>query len=119
MSNHRLERVRELLKRSIGEALRREVPVAEAGLLTVNEVLVSRDLRVARVFISILGTPAQRKAGPDVLNKVRPLIQAHVAREVVLKFTPQLKFIVDESVERGDRVLRLIEELEKGDSPEK
>ncbi len=118
MSNHRLERVRELLKRAIGESLRREIPINEAGVITVNDVDVSGDLRTAKVYISVLGTPAQRKAGNELLIKVRHLIQAHVAREVVLKFTPQLKFIQDESIERGDRVLRLLEELEKQTPPQ-
>jgi ribosome-binding factor A len=115
MSQHRLERVRELLKRAIGEALRREIPLGGAdGLVTVNDVEVSGDLRMAKVFISILGTTEQQKTGLATLHKVRHLIQSHVAREVVLKFVPHLRFFVDDSIERGDRVLRLIEELEKG-----
>ncbi len=117
MSNHRLERVRELLKRAIGESLRREIPIQEAGVITVNDVDVSGDLRIAKVYISVLGTPAQRKVANELLLKVRHLVQAHVAREVVLKFTPQLKFLQDDSIERGNRVLQLIEELEKGTPP--
>jgi ribosome-binding factor A len=55
--NLRHERVRELLKREVGEAIRREIPMNEAGLLTVNEVGVASDLRSATVFVGVIGTP--------------------------------------------------------------
>ena len=57
MSSHRHERVRELLKRAIGEAIRREVPVGDAGLISVNDVDLSGDLRNARVFITTACRP--------------------------------------------------------------
>lgn len=116
MAGHRQERVREVLKRAICEAIRREIPVGEAGLISVNDVELAGDLRSARVFISVLGKPEQQKTGIALLHKARPLIQAYVAREVILKFTPQLRFFLDDSIERGNRVLQLIEELEKGTS---
>ncbi|HXG46638.1 MAG TPA: 30S ribosome-binding factor RbfA [Methylomirabilota bacterium] len=113
MPSHRVERVRELLKREIGEAIRREVPVESAGLITVNAVDVSGDLRNATVFVGILGTTAQQKSGLARLVEARLRIQDLVARAVVLKFTPRLRFRVDESVERGNRVLDIIAELER------
>jgi len=109
-------RVRELLKREIGEAIRRELPVGQAGLVTVNDVDVAGDLRVATVFIGILGNPEQQRTGIAMLHKNRARIQGLVAKSVILKYTPQLRFVVDESVARGNRVLEIIEELE-GDSP--
>jgi ribosome-binding factor A len=113
MSSHRHERVRELLKRAIGEAIRREIPVGDAGLISVNDVDLSGDLRSARVFISVLGNVEQQRTGLGLLQKNRPRIQGLVAKEVILKYTPHLRFVVDDSVERGNRVLRLIEELER------
>lgn len=113
MPSIRLQRVRELLKREIGEAIRREIPVAEAGLITVNDVDVSGDLRLATVFTSILGTADQQKRGFTLLAQTRPRIQDLVAKAVILKYTPRLRFVMDESVVRGNRVLKIIEELEK------
>ena len=113
MPTHRPERVRELLKREIGEAIRREVPVDQAGLVSVNEVELSGDLRAATVFISILGGAEQQKTGLSLLQKSRPRIQAHVAKAVILKYTPHLRFLVDDSVSRGNRVLRLLDELDR------
>ena len=118
MPSHRLERVRELLKREIGEAIRREIPVDQAGLVTVNDVDVGGDLKSAVVFISILGGSEQQRTGLLLLHRNRARIQGLVAKAVVLKYTPQLRFVVDESVARGNRVLHIIEELEKTSLPE-
>lgn len=113
MPSLRLQRVRELLKREIGEAIRREFEVSEAGLITVNDVDVSGDLHSAIVFISILGNADQQKRGMNLLTRHRKRIQGLVGRAVVLKYTPTLKFKIDDSVVRGNRVLQIIEELEK------
>ena len=113
MPSLRLQRVRELLKREIGEAIRRELHVSECGLISVNDVDVAGDLKSATVFISILGNPDQQKRGFQRLNDHRARIQGLVARAVVLKYTPKLKFAVDDSIVRGNRVLQIIEELEK------
>ena len=113
MASLRLQRVRELLKREIGEAIRREFHVSEAGLITVNDVDLAGDLKSATVFISILGNPDQQKRGFQLLNEHRIRLQGFIGRAVVLKYTPKLKFAFDDSIVRGNRVLQIIEELEK------
>lgn len=114
--NLRHERVRELLKREVGEAIRREIPMSEAGLLTVNEVGVASDLRSATVFVGVIGTPEQRKKAAAILDKESKRLQGIVGRAVILKYTPHLKFVIDQSIERGNRVLEIIEEIEKDPS---
>src|SRR5258708_26866621 len=98
MPSLRTQRVRELLKREIGEAIRREFPVSEAGLISVNDVDVAGDLHSALVFISILGNETQQKRGLALLTQHRKRIQGLVARAVILKYTPTLKFLIDDSV---------------------
>lgn len=113
MPSLRIQRVRELLKRAIGETIRREFPVSEVGLVTVNDVDVAGDLQSATVYVSILGNADRQKSGFHLLNLHRKRIQGLVGRAVVLKYTPTLKFVLDDSVVRGNRVLQIIEELEK------
>jgi ribosome-binding factor A len=113
MQNIRHERVRELLKREIGEAIRREFHVDTVGLVTVNDVDVAGDLKSAVVFISIFGSADQQKRGLEKLQENRVRIQGLVGQAVVLKFTPTLKFVIDDSLVRGNRVLQIIEEIEK------
>jgi ribosome-binding factor A len=113
MPSHRLLRVGELLKREIGEALRRQMPVAESGLVSVNDVEVSGDLKSARVFISLLGSSEQQRDSRKRLEEVRPRVQDLIAKSVVLKYTPRLSFIMDDSIARGNRVLQILDELER------
>jgi ribosome-binding factor A len=113
----RLERVRELLKREIGEVIRRELPVSEAGLINVNDLEVAPNLKNATVFIGVLGGQAQKAKGMEMLEKSRKRIQGLVGKGVVLMYTPRLRFVLDESVERGNRVLRILEEIESSTPP--
>ena len=113
MASRRQERVRELLKRALGEAIRREIPVDRAGLISVNDIEVGGDLRTATVFVSVLGNPQQQKSALVTLTENRVRLQGLLAKAVVLKFTPQLRFILDDSVQRGNRVLQIIEEIER------
>lgn len=108
-----MERVRELLKRAIGEVIRREISIAEAGLISVNDVQVAGDLKSATVFVSVVGTTEQQRRGLAVLRKEGKRLQGLVGRSVVLKYTPRLRFVGDDSIERGNRVLQIIEELER------
>jgi ribosome-binding factor A len=113
MASLRIQRVRELLKQEIGEAIRREFHVDEAGLITVNDVDVAGDVKSAIVFISILGNAAQQKRGFQLLTENRIRLQGLIGRSVVLKYTPTLKFVFDDSIVRGNRVLQILDELEK------
>jgi ribosome-binding factor A len=118
MQSRRQKRICELLKRTVGEAIRREVPISEAGLVSVNDVVVSGDLRSAKVFITILGGPDQRTRGFEAVINHQSRLQDIVAKSVILKYTPKLTFILDDSIARGNRVLQIIDELEKN-NPQK
>lgn len=117
MQSLRHQRVRELLKREIGEVIRRELPLSEVGLITVNDVGVASDLHSATVFIGVIGTAEQKKNALGLLQRERKRIQSLVGNNVVLKYTPQLRFLVDDSIERGNKVLEIIEGLEKDMPP--
>jgi ribosome-binding factor A len=118
MSSLRLQRVQELLKRELGEIVRREIPVGSAGLITVNDVKITSDLQSATVYIGVLGNEDQRKKALAELEQHRKRIQGLVGKAVVLKYTPQLRFHLDESIEQGNRVLKIIDELEHSATPD-
>ncbi len=117
MSSVRVERVRELLKRQLGEILRRELDPRDGGIITVNDVEVSKDLQMATVYVGIIGNAAQVKQGMELLQQERKRIQGLVGRAVVLKYTPQLRFVLDESISRGNRVLKILDEIERSSPP--
>ena len=108
--SQRLLRVRELLKREIGSILARGYDFN--ALVTINDVDVTPDLRKGHVFIGIIGADGRGNAIVARLNRDRGSIQRQLAKRVVLKFTPKLHFKMDGSVERGVRMLSILEELE-------
>lgn len=118
MQNLRLERVRELLKREIGEIIRRRLNIEETGVVTVNDVTVANNLKGATVYVGVVGTAEQKQNALKTLLKSRKDIQSALASSVVLKYTPHLRFSMDESIHRGDRVLKILEEIEKDIPPQ-
>ncbi len=108
---HRLDRVREILKRELSELISRNL-VFPATLVTVHAVDVTPDLRQAHVFVSVIGDPKQHSSVLSILHKHRVELQRQLARRVVLKFTPQLHFRIDDSIERGTRVIDILEGLD-------
>lgn len=115
--SRRLQRVAELLKREVSELLRRELNVEDVGLLSVNEVKVSPDLKTATVFVGFVGNRQQRSAAPEKLAQHTKRIQLMLGAQLRTKWTPVLTFLLDESVEKGNRVLAILESLEKGRPP--
>ncbi len=113
----RLERVREMLKRTLGEIIRRDFPPGDAGLITVNDVLVSADLKEAKVYVGVVGKAEAKKRAMKLLQEKGGQVQFELGRAIVLRWTPVISFHLDESVERGNRVLSVLEELEKQEPP--
>jgi ribosome-binding factor A len=119
MRSLRHQRVRELLKRTVGDILRRELSPEECGLVSVNDVGVANDLKSATIFVSVLGSEEQKYFAGERLEKDRSHIQYTLGREVVLKYTPKIKFSLNTSIEDGDRVLTILKEIEKdGKTPQ-
>jgi len=104
-------RVCELLKRELGTIIGREMKF-EAPLVSVRAVDVTPDLKQAHVAISAIGTKWQKEQAILQLTDKRQHLQHELSRRVILKYTPHLHFDLDESIERGTRVLSLLEEIE-------
>ena len=115
MASVRVQRVRELLKRQLGEMVRRELRLQSPLVISVNDVEVTPDLKSATVHVGIIGQPSEQKRIIDSLNEDRVHFQDLVARAVVLRYTPRLRFKLDTSIERGNRILSILDELERSD----
>jgi ribosome-binding factor A len=81
------------------------------GMVTVTGVVVTPDLGEATIYVSVLGNEKKRRATLAGLESARGVLQAKIGRELALRRTPQLSFTYDESVERGVRMTKLIDEL--------
>jgi len=102
-----------MLKRTLGEIIRRDFPPGNTGLITVNDVEVSADLKEAKVFVGVVGNPAAKQLAMNLLNGRRGQLQFELGRAIVLRYTPKISFHLDESVERGNRVLAILDELDQ------
>ena len=94
----RMQRVKELLKREIGEVICRLLPVSEVGVIGVNDVDVASNLHTATVYVGVLGGDAQKKKAMEALEQNRGRIQGYLGKAVILKYTPHLK-IIDRIIE--------------------
>jgi ribosome-binding factor A len=104
------EALREVLSEGIGT-----LKDPRIGFVTVTGVEASPDLRYARVYVSVLGSETKRRETLDGLQSSHGVLQSRVNRELRLKRTPQLTFEYDQTVERGVRLSRLIDELAPGE----
>jgi ribosome-binding factor A len=105
-----MRRVNEALKEVVSEGLG-ELKDPRLGFVTVTAVRASQDLAHATVFVSVLGSEKKRRATLAGLASSHGVLQARIARELRLKRTPQLAFEYDQTVERGVRLSKLIDEL--------
>ncbi len=110
--SRRLQRVSELLKREVSELLRKEFSVEECGLLTINEVKVAPDLKTASVYVSFVGTKSQRSIAQAKLTQRAKFIQSMLGAQLTMKWTPVLTLFLDDSIEKGNRVLAILEQLD-------
>jgi ribosome-binding factor A len=114
----RTERIDELLRQEIGQALEREVTDPGIGFVTVTDVETAPDLSRAIVWVSVIGTDAQRKETLTALRRAMPFIRHGLGSKIRLRRIPELEVRLDDSVLRGSRVLQLINEIEAGRIPD-
>lgn len=112
MGGVRRERVAEALREEIS-ALLSELKDPRVGFASVTRVEMSTDLRHARVYVSVLGDQARKKATMEGLHSATGFIRSEVGRRVRLFRTPEIAFQLDESLEKGTRVLKLMEDVSR------
>ncbi len=113
MAVDRLERINSLLKRVIAESMFTVMQgdTVAPGLITVTGVTCGKDLRDATVRVSVFGDDALKETALQHLKHNARKFQAIINREVRLKFTPRLTFVLDLSLEKGDEVLAILNGL--------
>jgi ribosome-binding factor A len=113
----RTDRIDELLRQEIGGLLSREVKDPRIGFATVTRVETTADLAHARVWVSVIGSPAERTETVRALEHAMPFVRHELGSRLRLRRIPNLHIRLDETAETGTRVLHLIEELEQGRTP--
>ncbi len=112
MSGSRMRRVDEAVRAVLSDAITQEIKDPRVGFVTVTAVKTSPDLRHARVFVSVLGDDEERADSLVGLSSAHGFLQRRVAAELRLKHTPTLEFAYDDTVDRGMRLTKLLDEHE-------
>jgi ribosome-binding factor A len=110
MSGERMRRVDEAMRQVLGDALAQDLKDPRVGFVTVTDVKTSPDLRHARVYVSVLGDEAAQAATLEGLRSAHGYLQGRVAGELRLKRTPELRFELDDTARRAQRLERLIDQ---------
>jgi ribosome-binding factor A len=113
----RTNRIDQLLREEIGQIVSRELTDPRIGFVTITDVETTPDLRHARVWVSVIGSDAERRESLRALARAMPFVR-HELGHLRLKRIPELHVKADDTLERGTRVLRLISELESGSEPD-
>ncbi len=109
MPSRRVERVNELLRVELGELLLHTLRDPRlAGLVSITEVRTTQDIRHSRVFISVLGTPEERRSTLIGLQAAAGFLRKELSSRLTLRYVPDLTFRADESIERGERIIDLL-----------
>jgi ribosome-binding factor A len=113
----RTERIDELLRQELGEIFRRDVDDPRIGFATITDVETTPDLRHARVSVSVIGQPEERKSTLAAMGRAMPFARHELGKRLRLKRIPEFHLELDDTLERGTRVLQLLNELEEGRLP--
>jgi ribosome-binding factor A len=109
MAGGRMRRVDEAVREVLSDAIAKEIKDPRVGFVTVTAVKTSRDLRHARVYVSVLGDEHERAATLDGLRSAHGYLQGVIAAQLAFKHTPALVFEYDETVERAARLTELMQ----------
>jgi len=108
--NSRTLRVADQIQREIADLLQHEIKDPRAKNITITAVEVTRDYSHAKVFYSILGGPEEIFLAQNGLENAKGFLRSQLSSRMQLRITPELNFVYDESVERGVRLSKLIDD---------
>ncbi len=114
----RTDRIDQLLRQEIGAIVTREVADPRVGFATITKVETTADLRHAKVWVSVIGQPTERTATVAALARAMPFVRRELGKTLRLRRIPDLHVELDDTAERGTRVMHLLDELRQGGAPQ-
>ncbi len=118
----RREKLQELFKEEVSAILQRRLRDPRIGFVSVTDVELSGDLRHAKIFVSVLGDEEAKRRTMAALDRAVGFVRGELGRRIALRYMPEVLFRLDESIERGTRVVALLREVARqgaaDDTPE-
>jgi ribosome-binding factor A len=111
MGENRIERIANLIKKEVAEMLVREVKDPRIGMVTITGVNVSKDLRIAHIYYSALGSEKQIQDSAIGLRQATKFIQREIGQRIRMRYTPAIDFHFDHSLEYGSHIDKILKDL--------
>jgi ribosome-binding factor A len=111
--SRRTEQVAEAIRASLGTIIQRELRDPRLGFVTITRVEVTPDMKLAKVFFSVIGSEEAKKASHKVLKGAANFLRRQLASDLNMRYTPNLMFNFDEAMEHGEKIQRILRELEE------
>ncbi|HWQ82351.1 MAG TPA: 30S ribosome-binding factor RbfA [Ignavibacteria bacterium] len=110
-----MEKVAEEIKHRLNSVMTKDLSDLNAGLITISRVLMTPDLKLAKVYISFLGNKEPADKLIERINYRKPHIRYMLGRQLTMKYTPDLIFFFDDTMEYADRINKLLNDVKKHD----
>ncbi len=117
MQYKRAQRVGDLIKEEVSRIIQYELKDPGIGFVTVTQVKVSDDLKHAKIFYGVLGDDEAKKESSSALRRACGFVQHEIGRRLRLKYTPEICFLFDSSVEYGAHIELLIDKIHQSEGP--
>jgi ribosome-binding factor A len=111
----RVSRVGEQIKKELSQIIQQEIKDPRIGFVTVTAVEMSGDLQQAKVFVSILGSQAEKDDSMKALEKAKGFIRSEVGHRIQLRHVPDIHFTVDQSLDHSEQITRLLHDVRDED----
>ncbi|MGB2867357.1 MAG: 30S ribosome-binding factor RbfA [Bacteroidota bacterium] len=97
----RVEKVASIIKEEVGVIFQRNFTMAEYGLITVTEVRVTPDLKIAKIYVSIFGDAERKRKSLAMIEAQKSFVRSTLGHNIRLKFTPEISFYLDETIDHA------------------
>ena len=119
MSKVRVEKVQELMKQEISDIIFNELKDPRIGFVTVTSVACTEDLREAKIYVSVMGDEKKARDTLNGLNSSLGFVRREIGMRIRLRFTPEISFALDTSLNYSDHIQRLLNEIHEDQPQEK
>lgn len=107
------EKISGIIQREVSEIIQFILKDPKIGFITITDVTVTGDLSIAKIYVSFLGQKAREEAGMKALDRSKGFIRSELAKRMTIRKVPQLFFLIDDSLEKGNKIERIIFDLKK------
>lgn len=105
------EKIAGIIQKEVSEIIQFQLKDPKVGFITVTDVTVTNDLSIAKIYVSFLGQKPREEAGMKALARSRGYIRSELAKRIKMRKVPELHFLIDNSLEKGNRIANILHQL--------